>query len=205
MQSSSRAPVLSATRTRVSCWITDGLLSRRSCPMAAQARASQGRRERSYLQGTDATEDAARRGTACPSGCEMCGRRPSLSDLEDLREPPALRLRERTRLDDADDVAGLRLVLLVVGVELLRAADHLLVLRVRLDRVDANDDRLVHRGRDDNAAALLVATALALGLRQPRDRLALRGLLAGGLGVLVALGARKALLLRLGTASRGSN
>src|SRR6476659_2431601 len=140
----SRAPVLSATRTLVSCWIT------------------------------------------------------LLRHLEDLGEAPALRLRERARLDDADEVAGLRLVLLVVRVELRRAADHLLVLRVRLDRVNPDDDRLVHRRRDDDAAALLVAAALGRRLLEPRDRLALGRLLALRLGMLVALGARGPLLLRLG-------
>src|SRR5438034_1231759 len=99
MQSNSRAPVLSATRTRVSCWII-GLLRH----------------------------------------------------LEDLGQPPALRLRKRARLDDADDVARLRGVLLVVGVELRRAPDHLLVARVHLQRVHADDDRLLHRARDDDAA-----------------------------------------------------
>ena len=66
-----------------------------------------------------------------------------------------------------------RRVALVVRVELRRAADDLLVARVRLHRLDLDDDRLVHRGRDDDAAALLAAAALVLGLREPHDRLAL--------------------------------
>src|SRR5438067_5108974 len=82
MQSSSRAPVLSATLRRVSCWII--ALSRL---------------------------------------------------LDDLREPPALRLRERAGLDDAHRVADAGGVRLVVSVELDRAADDLLVLRVALDHV----------------------------------------------------------------------
>src|SRR5262245_40559324 len=94
MQSSSRAPVLSATFKRDSCWIT---LSPRS-----------------------------------------------LGDLEDLGETPALRLRQRPRLHDADEVADVRLVLLVVRVELHRPADHLLVALVRAHRLDLDDDRLVH-------------------------------------------------------------
>src|SRR6266540_3923201 len=85
----------------------------------------------------------------------------------------SLRLRERAHLDDADHVADVRLVLLVVRVELLRAADHLLVARVQLDHVDLDDDRLVHRVRDDDAAALLPAAALALRLVLARDRLPL--------------------------------
>src|ERR687896_1795882 len=124
MQSSSRAPVLSATLSRDSCWII-GLLRL----------------------------------------------------LDDLGEAPVLQLRERSRLDDADDVADLGRVGLVVRVELRRAADDLLVPPVRLDRVDLDDDRLVHRGRDDDATALLAAAALCLRLGQPDDRLALGRLL----------------------------
>src|SRR5437764_7458346 len=104
MQRISRAPVLSATRNRDSCWITDGLLPCGSRRTAAQGVASQGRRERSYLKGTGATEDAARRRPVRPSGPDTCGRRSSFSHLDYLRETPVLRLRERARLDDPDDV-----------------------------------------------------------------------------------------------------
>src|SRR5919197_1137836 len=144
MQRISRAPVLSATRSRDSCWITDGLLS-------------YGPR---------------------PSGPDTSDRWSSFSNLDDLGEPPVLRLRERPRLDYADDVADLRLVPLVVRVELHRAPDHLLVARVGARRFDADDDRLVHRRRDDDAAALLPLPALALRLRRPRDRLPRRRLVA---------------------------
>src|SRR5256885_557551 len=135
----------------------------------------------------------------------MCGRGPSSARLlHDLGQAPRLRLRERPRLDDADDVADVRLVLLVVRVELRRAADDLLVLRVRLHRVDADDDRLVHRARDDDTAALLAAAAIALGLRQPRDRLPLGRALAPRLRMLVALHARQALALLLRPGNGGS-
>src|SRR4051812_10508705 len=107
MQSISRAPVLSATLRRDSCWIT------------------------------------------------VSPRSPG--DLLDFHEPPVLRLRERPRLDDPDDVADVRLVLLVVRMELAAAPDHLLVPRVDPDQVDLDDDRLVHRVGDDDAAALLMA------------------------------------------------
>src|SRR6266542_2855275 len=137
MQSSSRAPVLSATRSLDSCWITES--------------------------------PALFRG------------------LQDLDEPPVLALRQRPRLDDADDVADLRLVLLVVRMELRRAADHLLVAPVRLHRVDLDDDRLVHRVGDDDAAPLLTPAALVLGLLEPHDRLVRRGLLALRLRPLAAL------------------
>src|SRR5918996_3323605 len=132
MQSSSRAPVLSATRSLDSCWINGHLPCRPS----------------------------------------------SLRGLHDLGEAPVLRLRKRSRLDDADDVPDLRLVLLVVRVELRRAPDHLLVARVELDRVDLDDDRLVHRARDDDAAALLTPSAHLVGLREARDRLPRGGRLA---------------------------
>src|SRR5205807_5404267 len=68
---------------------------------------------------------------------------------------------------------------------------------------DPDDDRLVHRRRDDDASALLVAAALGIGLRQPRDRLAGRTL-ALRLDVLVALGPRKPLFLRLRPALRAA-
>src|SRR5439155_19689990 len=147
MQSSSRAPVLSATLRRVSCWIIRRL--------------------------------------------------PRL--LHDLREAPVLHLRERARLDDAHGVAHAGRVLLVVRVELDRAADDLLVARVRLDHVDLDDDRLVAVVGHDDAAALLPAAALVVRLLGPRDRLARRRLLALRLRALPALRARdvpvRALLL----------
>src|SRR6478672_7503368 len=144
MQSSSRAPVLSATLRRVSCWITAPL--------------------------------------------------PRL--LHDLREPPALRLRERARLHDADGVADAGRVLLVVRVELDRATDDLLVLGMALDHVDLDDDRLVALVGDD-AAALLAPAELGLRLRRAGDRLAARRPLAHGLRARTALRARDVLPRRL--------
>src|SRR3954453_8101185 len=142
MQSSSRAPVLSATLRRVSCWIMDGL--------------------------------------------------PRL--LHDLGLAPALRLRERARLDDADRVAQACGVRLVVRVELDGAANDLLVLRMALDHVDLDDDRLVTLVGDDDAAALLAPAELGLRLRIARDRLARRRPLARGLRARAARRARDVLL-----------
>src|SRR6478672_5591321 len=138
MQSSSRAPVLSATLRRVSCWITAPL--------------------------------------------------PRL--LHDLREPPALRLRERARLHDAHGVADAGRVLLVVRVELDSATDDLLVLGMALDHVDLDDDRLVALVGDDDAAALLAPAELVVRLREADDRLAGRRLLAHDLRARAALRAR---------------
>src|SRR4030095_658374 len=117
--------------------------------------------------------------------------------LEHFGEAPVLRLAEWTGLDDADEVADLGRVLLVVRVELRRAADDLLVLPVRLHRVDLDHDRLVHGVGDDDAAALLAAPALVLGLRQPDARLPRGRALALRLDVLVPQRARQALALRL--------
>ena len=76
--------------------------------------------------------------------------------------------RQRAALDEADDVADLGLVLLVVRVELRRAAHDLLVLGVRLGRVDADGDRLVALVGDDDAAALLAPALLASALGSRR-------------------------------------
>src|SRR5260370_6770479 len=175
--------------------------------MAAHGGGWQGRRERSWPLATGATEDAARRRRVRPSGCEIYGWWGSLGNLDDLGETPALGLRQRARLDDPDDVADVRTVLLVVRVELDRAADHLLVLLVRADRVDLDDDRLVHRVGHDDAAALLAPAAIVLGLLLAGDRLALgrrRALTAPLLG---AKRARQPLVLllrlRLWRRSRG--
>src|SRR5215218_9571743 len=154
MQSSSRAPVLSATFRRDSCWIISPL--------------------------------------------------PRL--LDDLREAPALALRQRARLDDAHGVADAGGIRLVVRVELDGRADDLLVLGMALDHVDLDDDRLLALVGDDDAAALLAAAALALRLLGAGDRLAGGGLLAHGLRPRPPGGARdvlaRALLLR-GRGGRG--
>src|SRR5919197_4123370 len=196
MQSSSRAPVLSATRRRDSCWIT-GRPPNRSCPPAAKAkhRKDAGSARSRRLRVRPRTPRGA--GLQRAGGREMGGGRPSsLRRFHHLGEPPVLRLRERARLDDADDVAHLRLVALVVSVELRRAADDFLVARVRLDRVDLDHDRLVHRARDDDAPALLPAAALALRLRQPGDWLARLRALAPRPRAWTPLHARQALALR---------
>src|SRR5437763_3031474 len=137
MQRISRAPVLSATRRRVSAWIT-------RWPPAGVRRGSSGA-------------------------------------LQHLGEPPALGLAERPGLDQADSVALVRLVALVVGAERGRPADDLLVLAVAACDVDPDGDRLVRLGRYDDALARLRPSGAVLLARQR---------LAGG-----RLGARRAVLL----------
>src|SRR5262249_29012950 len=197
MHRSSRAPVLSATRSLDSCWIT-AVPPCRSCCLAAKSKPGKdaGSARSRTLRARLRTPPGAALQRA--RECEMRGGPPSLlGRLDDLHELPVLRLGERPRLDDADDVADVRAVLLVERVELDAVADDLLVARVRLDRVDLDDDRLVHRVRDDDAAALLPAAAFGLRLRRARDRLPLGGALPLRLRVRVALRARQALALLL--------
>src|SRR6266487_1668442 len=81
-------------------------------------------------------------------------------------------------------------------MEFRGAANDLLVARVRLHGVDAYDDRLVHRARDDDATTLHAAAAVALGLRKPRDGLAAFDLLSLRLRALPALAPRLSSRLR---------
>src|SRR5439155_5274704 len=129
-----------------------------------------------------------------------------LGGLHDLDKPPVLGLRERSCLDDANDVADVRRVLRVVRVELDAVPDDLLVPGMRLDRVDLDDDRLVHRAGDDDASTLLSAPTLGFGLRSARDRLALGRLLTAWPRTLPAFSTRNvlALLLRLRSLYCGS-
>src|SRR5947209_19685706 len=64
--------------------------------------------------------------------------------LHDLDHAKALVVREGARLHDPHPVPDLALVLLVVGLELGRLADDLLVAGVLLEGLDANDHGLVH-------------------------------------------------------------
>src|SRR3954465_2776854 len=78
-----------------------------------------------------------------------------LRPLQDLDQAPALGAAERAALDEADGVAGVRLVLLVVRVQRRAAADDLLVLAVPARGVDADGDRLVGAVGDHDALANL--------------------------------------------------
>ena len=135
-------------------------------------------------------------GVATPAG--------SLGGLEDLGEAPALRLARA----DASRRCGRRRrpwpVLLVVRVEPRRAADDLLVARVRLHVSTRTTIVLSIARGDDDAAALLAPAALVLGLRQPRDRLALRRAARASASALAALGARHALLFGFGSETAGA-
>src|SRR3954467_11162992 len=143
MQRISLAPVLSATRSRDSCWITSELLRHA------------GSLERSLAElDSDATPGGAVDRTAL------------LGALEDLDDPPPLRRRERPRLTDEDEVADAGDVALVVRLDLARSAQDLAVQRVLDAVLDLDDDGLVHLVAADGPAALLaVAAALGTGAR----------------------------------------
>src|SRR5437879_11363143 len=69
----------------------------------------------------------------------------------DALQRPALAAALRARLDDLDDVARLRLVLLVVDHELRRAPLGLAVEPVPHLPLDGDDDALLHLVADDDA------------------------------------------------------
>src|SRR5829696_3061994 len=86
---------------------------------------------------------------------------PGLLDYVD--QAPALRLRQRPGLDDANDVALAGLVALIVRVQRPRAAHDLLVGGVAADDVDPHRDRLLALVGDDDALADLGRVRVALG------------------------------------------
>src|SRR5215213_8573330 len=93
--------------------------------------------------------------------------------LDHVDKPPALRLRERARLDDSDHVSLACLVALVVRVQGARAAHDLLVRRVTADDVDPHRDRFLALVGDDDALAHLCGVRIALCGRRARAGLVL--------------------------------
>src|SRR5690349_4802174 len=131
----SLAPVLSATRSRDSCWITS-----HSCRRAgSHPRVSLAELWWSW-SGPAAAPREGRRGRR---GCGRA-RRCLLGLLEDLDDAPALGGRQRPGLHDQDPVADARSVLLVVRLDLARAAQDLAVERVLHAVLDLDHDGLVH-------------------------------------------------------------
>src|SRR6476620_634529 len=72
------------------------------------------------------------------------GRPPLPCAVDDFDQAPPLVLRQRPRLDDAHRVADLRRVLLVVGLQTLRARHHLAIDGVRHATLDRDHHRLLH-------------------------------------------------------------
>src|SRR6478735_3096622 len=85
--------------------------------------------------------------------------------LDHVDQAPALGLRQRPGLDDANHVALAGLVALVVRVQRARAADDLLVSRVTAGKVDPDRDRFVAFVGDDDALPGLGRVGVALGRR----------------------------------------
>src|SRR4051812_13746437 len=71
--------------------------------------------------------------------------------FEHFDQAPALELRQRTSLLDADTVADVEVVGLVVHVQLLRALQRLAIERMANAVDDRNHRRLVHRRGHDRA------------------------------------------------------
>src|SRR6476620_11771890 len=139
MQRISFAPVLSATRSRDSCWITSHSYS--SC-WFSPSRASLA--ELDCLM-TDGLAEAA-------GGL--------LGLLEDLHHAPALGGREGTGLHDRDAVADAGSVVLVVGLDLAGAPQDLAVERVLHAVLDLDHDGLVHLVAHHVALAGLAVVAV---------------------------------------------
>src|SRR5262249_15018440 len=87
----------------------------------------------------------------------------SLRLLEDLDQAPALGLRERPGLNEADGVPLAGLGARVVRMKRPRAADDLLVGRVAADDVDADGDRFLALVGDDDALPDLGGIGVVLG------------------------------------------
>src|SRR5215203_3009310 len=94
--------------------------------------------------------------------------------LHHVDQAPALGLGERPGLDHADHVALAGLVALVVGVQLGRAADDLLVSAVTAGDVDADGDRLVPLAGDDDPLPHFGGVGVALCRRRAGAGSALR-------------------------------
>src|SRR6266536_2492560 len=125
----SLAPVLSATRSRDSCWITS--ISCMSAGSSAAVRPEPG-------------------GAVCCAADDAAGAA-SLGLFEDLHDPPALGGGQRPGLHEQHPVADAARVLLVVRLQLAGTAHHLAVQRVLDPVLDLDHDGLVHLVADDQA------------------------------------------------------
>src|SRR3954469_11805054 len=165
MQRISFAPVLSATRSRDSCWITSLLLCLRSC--------SDGCRRRGVRLPTHArTAAGVRPGRPVRGRCAARwgptphGTRSLLGLLQALDQPPPLGGRQRPGLHDLHAIADARDVVLVVRLQLARAPDDLAVEAVLHAVLDLDDDGLRHLVADHEALPdLAVAAAGQAGAR----------------------------------------
>ena len=131
MHSMVRAPVLSATRSRVLVWITR--LPPRPRPASVIGACSRPGWAAAWMASVVAPP-RPRPPRAAPS--------PARATISTMRQ--RLVARQRPRLHDAHGVTDARLVALVVRLELGGQADDALVERVAREPLDGDDDRLVH-------------------------------------------------------------
>src|SRR4051812_49007781 len=122
MQRISLAPVLSATRSRDSCWIT-------SVSYVCQ------------FSGNLLVRSLAERWSGGPAHADPPD---SLGLFEDLHDTPPLGGGQRTGLHQQNPVTGAARVLLVVHLELARTTDDLAVEGVLNTVLDLDNDGLVH-------------------------------------------------------------
>src|SRR6185295_13552316 len=87
--------------------------------------------------------------------------------LDEIEKAPALVLAQRARLHEPDHVTHLALVLLVMDLESVPAADVLAVIRVLDEPLDLSHHRLLHRRADDRAGHHLAASSTGIGRRPP--------------------------------------
>src|SRR6478609_2719868 len=154
MQRISLAPVLSATRSRVSCWIIYLLLSSGGFCSALLAG--------SLAERIVAVMHTSRRGllAGTPPPVGNWGWCCLLGLLEDLDQTPPLGGGQRPRLHDQHEVAHARRALLVVRLDLAGASDDLAVERVLDPVLDLDHDGLVHLVAHDIAPARLAVRAV---------------------------------------------
>src|SRR3954452_7299419 len=180
MQRISFAPVLSATRSRDSCWITSNSQDLSGDSRAGSVNRLSGTRVRTHrrrappVRPKHGYRDTARTRGARQSSSVLVraaapGGRLLLRLLEDLDEPPPLGGRRRPGLHDLDAVTDAGDVLLVVGLQLARAPDDLAVEAVLHAVLDLDDDGLLHLVAHHEALTdLAVATAGQAGARGRR-------------------------------------
>src|SRR3954462_171529 len=144
----SRAPVLSATRSRDSCWITGVSYVCQFFEQLTRSLAELSVSAFSPLLGG---------GWGGWTGAGPAGAGPahSLGLFEDLHDPPPLGGGERTGLHQQHAVTDAARVLLVVHLELAGAAQNLAVEGVLDAVLDLDDDGLVHLVADHEALAHL--------------------------------------------------
>src|SRR3954451_15958466 len=174
MQRISFAPVLSATRSRDSCWITSLLPCLRNVHVGppvfrsapTHGRTAAGSRSEFLRPGPSGPWKTRAPDRGRPTTVPAASSAFLLGLLQDLDQPPPLGGRRRPGLHDLHAVTDAGDVLLVVGLQLARAPDDLAVEAVLHAVLDLDDDGLLHLVADHEPLAhLAVAAAGQAGAR----------------------------------------